>query len=105
MFTTFTSDRFLTTLTNGRNRQSLASIVGGFEREGLPLRRIHQHDDRVFEPSIGRDRKLLKNAPAGSGGNPTAIDRIGKRDQVKPLGIGFPSVIVTLPAIVPPSVT
>jgi hypothetical protein len=56
------------------------------EREGLPLRRIHQHDDCVFEPSVGRNRKLLKNTPAGSGGNPTAIDRIGKRDQVEPFG-------------------
>ena len=61
------------------------------EREGLSLRRIHQHDDRVFEPSVGRDRKLLKNAPAGSRGNPTTIDRIGKRDQVEPFGRGLRS--------------
>src|SRR5205809_212231 len=37
MFTTFTSDRSLTSMTNGSNRQSLASIVGGSNLNGFPL--------------------------------------------------------------------
>ena len=47
-------------VTNGRNRQSRASIVGGSNLNGLPFVASAKPDHRVLQSAIGRDLEFFK---------------------------------------------